>query len=268
MWFGGPLLTLPPLSGLVSKITSYLQPLINFNQLRFRGVSEILATLRILEEGLAFSLRFAYNECSRGKEINVTCLEKKIEHYIEMSFKDSENPFIQIFLKQFKESKLGSILANIIVSSGGNSVWSTVLASIYATILMTKFKPDIIVTNPPWIPVTEFKSPYSDRIREYMLKGIRNIVGSGKTAQILSGADVATAALGKSVELANEGVAYVMNREQLFYHKSSMRAGVLATYATLRSLLKDVSAEIKLYDFDFDVFEHGIYPAVIIIRKR
>jgi len=268
MWFGGPLLTLPPLSGLVSKITSYLQPLINFNQLRFRGVSEILATLRILEEGLAFSLRFAYNECSRGKEINVTCLEKKIEHYIEMSFKDSENPFIQTFLKQFKESKLGSILANIIVSSGGNSVWSTVLASIYATILMTKFKPDIIVTNPPWIPVTEFKSPYSDRIREYMLKGIRNIVGSGKTAQILSGADIATAALGKSVELANEGVAYVMNREQLFYHKSPMSAGVLATYATLRSLLKDVSAEIKLYDFDFDVFEHGIYPAVIIIRKR
>jgi hypothetical protein len=268
MWFGGPLLTLPPLSGLVSKITSYLQPLINFNQLRFRGVSEILATLRILEEGLAFSLRFAYNECSRGKEINVTCLEKKIEHYIEMSFKDSENPFIQTFLKQFKESKLGSILANIIVSSGGNSVWSTVLASIYATILMTKFRPDIIVTNPPWIPVTEFKSPYSDRIREYMLKGIRNIVGSGKTAQILSGADIATAALGKSVELANEGVAYVMNREQLFYHKSPMSAGVLATYATLRSLLKDVSAEIKLYDFDFDVFEHGIYPAVIIIRKR
>jgi len=268
MWFGGPLLTLPPLSGLVSKITSYLQPLINFNQLRFRGVSEILATLRILEEGLAFSLRFAYNECSRGKEINVTCLEKKIEHYIEMSFKDSENPFIQTFLKQFKESKLGSILANIIVSSGGNSVWSTVLASIYATILMTKFRPDIIVTNPPWIPVTEFKSPYSDRIREYMLKGIRNIVGSGKTAQILSGADIATAALGKSVELVNEGVAYVMNREQLFYHKSPMSAGVLATYATLRSLLKDVSAEIKLYDFDFDVFEHGIYPAVIIIRKR
>jgi hypothetical protein len=268
MWFGGPLLTLPPLSGLVSKITSYLQPLINFNQLRFRGVSEILATLRILEEGLAFSLRFAYNECSRGKEINVTCLEKKIEHYIEMSFKDSENPFIQTFLEQFKESKLGSILANIIVSSGGNSVWSTVLASIYAAILMTKFRPDIIVTNPPWIPVTEFKSPYSDRIREYMLKGIRNIVGSGKTAQILSGADIATAALGKSVELANEGVAYVMNREQLFYHKSPMRAGVLATYATLRSLLKDVSAEIKLYDFDFDVFEHGIYPAVIIIRKR
>jgi hypothetical protein len=267
MWFGGPILTLPPLSGLVSKISSYLQPLINFNQLKLGGASEILANLRILEEGLAYSLRFAYSKCSRGREIDAVHLEREIEHYVEASFKDSKSSFIQAFLKQFKELKLANALANVIVSSGGNSVWSTVLVSIFATILMTRFRPDIIVTNPPWIPVTEFKSPYVEQIKQYMLNKIKDIVKSGRAAQVLAGADIAAAALGKSVELAKEGVAYIMNREQLFYHKSPMLAGILATYAILKGVLGNRVAEVKLLDFDFDIFEHGVYPAVIIIKS-
>jgi hypothetical protein len=266
MWFRGPILTLPPLSGLVSKISSYLQPLINFNQIKIGRASEILADLRTLEEGLAYSLRFAYNTCRRDKEIDVVCLEREIERYVEVSFKDSKSPFIQAFLKQFKELKLANTLANIIAASGGNSVWSTVLVSIYASILMTRFRPDIIVTNPPWIPVTEFKSPYVEQIKQYMLNKIKDIV-SRKAAQVLTGADIAAAALGRSVELAKEGVAYVMNREQLFYHKSPMLAGILVTYAILKSVLGNRVAEVKLLDFDFDVFEHGVYPAVIIIKS-
>ena len=265
MWFGGSVLTLQPLSGLVSKISSYLQPLINFNQIKIGGASEILADLRTLEEGLAYSLRFAYNKCRRDKEIDVACLEREIEYYVEASFKDSKSLFIQAFLKQFKELKLANALTNVIVASGGNSVWSTVLVSIYASILMTRFRPDIIVTNPPWIPVTEFKSPYVEQIKQYMLNKIKDIV-SKKATQVLTGADIATTALGKSVELAKEGVAYIMNREQLFYHRSPMRAGILATYTVLKSVLKDKAAKVKLYDFDFDVFEHGVHPAVVIVK--
>jgi hypothetical protein len=264
MWFGGPILTLPPLSGLVSSISSYLQHLINFNQLG--EASEILAMLGTLEKDLAYSLRVACSICSRGKGIDTTCLEREIEHYVEANFKDSKNPFIRAFLKQFKELKLANAVANIITSSGGNSVWSTVLVSIYAAILMARFRPDIIVTNPPWIPVTEFKPPYAERIRQYMLNKIKDIVKSRRAVQVLAGADIAAAALGRSVELAKEGVAYVMNREQLFYHKSPMLAGMLATYAILKNALKGKVARVKLYDFDFDVFEHGVYPAIIIVK--
>jgi hypothetical protein len=266
MWFGGSILTLPPLSGLVSKISSHFQLLINFNQLKLGGASGILADLRALEEGLSYSLRFAYSKCSRGKEIDMVCLEREIERYVEASFKDSKSPFIQAFLHQFKELKLANALANIIMSSGGNSVWSTVLVSIYAAILMTRFRPDIIVTNPPWIHVLEFKSPYAEQVRQYMLNKIRGVVESGRVAQVLTGADIAAAVLGRSIELAKEGVAYIMNREQLFYHKTSMRAGILASYAILKSVLNNKVAKVKLYDFDFDVFEHGVYPAVIIVR--
>jgi hypothetical protein len=266
MWFEGSILTLPPLSGLVSKISSYLQPLINFNQIKIDKASEILANLRNLEEGLAYSLRFAYSKCSRGEEIDVVCLEREIERYVEASFKDPKSLFIQAFLKQFKELKLANTLANVIVASGGNSVWSTVLVSIYAAILMTRFRPDIIVTNPPWIQVTKFKAPYVGQIKTYMLSKIRNVVGAREAAKVLSGADIAAAALGKSVEFAKEGVAYVMYREQLFWHETSMRAGIVATYAILKSILNGKNVKLKLLDFDFDVFEHGNYPAVIIIK--
>jgi len=101
-----------------------------------------------------------------------------------------------------------------------------------------------------------------------LLNEIKEVVGDAKrAAQVLAGADIAAATLGKSVELAEEGVAYVMNGEQLFYHRTPMRAGILATYAVLKKTLETANAEVKLLDFDFDVFEHGMYPAVVIVRK-
>lgn len=265
MWFGGSFLPAPTLRVLVDKATSYLQAQVNFDKdfINKLKASDILASLRILEKALTYSIRFAYNEC----KLDAKCLEGGILKYLDKELEDVKESFIQGFLKHFKEASLASIIANIISSHGGNDVWAVVLISIYATILMTKFRPDLIVTNPPWIPVTEYKAPYIDKIKEYMLTRIRGHVYK-KTKNVLAGADIASAALGKSIGLANEGVAYIMNREQLFYHKSPMRAGIVATYSILREVLRNVDAEVKLMDFDFDVFQHGIYPAVVVIKKR
>jgi len=263
-WFGGSILTVPPLSGIANTIASHLQTLVNFNQVRLGSASSILAMLRVLEKNLTLALWFAYSECG----FDSICLEKKIETYVERGLEKVRDPFIQSFVNLFKERRLAQSLAHIIADYGGDSVWAVVLISIFAAILMTRFKPDIVVTNPPWIPVTEFKAPYADRVREYMLSKIRSTVGTEKSGQVLAGADIAAAALGKSVELSTEGVAYIMNREQLFYHKSPMLAGILATYLILRDVLENVNAKIKLIDFDFDVFEHGVYPAVIVVKKR
>jgi hypothetical protein len=131
---------------------------------------------------------------------------------------------------------------------------------------MTKFKPDIIVTNPPWIPVTEYKAPYSNNIREYMLKKIKKRI-KDKAGQVVTGADIASAALGKSIEFASKGVAFIMNRDQLFNYKSSTSAGIVASYCILEDILKNTGAKVHLFDFDFDVFRHGVCPAVIIVRK-
>jgi hypothetical protein len=58
-----------------------------------------------------------------------------------------------------------------------------------------------------------------------------------------------------------------MNRDQLFSHRSSASSGIVATYCILEQTLKNSSVALKLYDFDFDVFQHGIPPAVVIVKK-
>jgi hypothetical protein len=99
-----------------------------------------------------------------------------------------------------------------------------------------------------------------------MLGKIRKRI-KDKAGQVIVGADVAAAALGKFIEFAKKGIAFIMNKDQLFNYKSSEHAGIIATFCILEDLLKNTEAKIKLFDFDFDVFKHGIYPAVIIIKK-
>lgn len=92
---------------------------------------------------------------------------------------------------------------------------------------------------------------------------MKRLVPSAKVAQIVASSDVAAAALAKSLELAQEGSGFVMNREQSFYHRTSMPAGILVTY----SILRDYPGLVKLVDVDFDAFQHGVLPALIIAKR-
>jgi SAM-dependent methyltransferase len=262
MWFGGESTLVPELTNLVSNAKSYLQMLINFNIVNVGKTADVLAKLRDLERSLTLSIRFAYSTC----KTDVDCLERDVENYLLNLLANEEDAFIKSFIDHFKKHRISRIIANLINKYGGNDVWSVVLASIYAPILMTRFKPDIIITNPPWTPVTEFNAPYAENVRNYMLSKIKMRV-SEKASQILAGADIAAAALGKSIKLAREGIAYIMNREQLFYSKSPSRAGILATYCILRTVLQNKRMMLKFFDIDFDAFQHGVYPAVIVVKR-
>ena len=261
-WFGGGTIPITGLEELMKKAGAYLQVLVNFKQIEIGDTFEILNVLRNLERNLTYAIRFSYYECG----LDDKCLEKKIESYLKNGLKGIKDAFTQKFLEHFERDHVARSIANLITRHGGNDVWAVVLISIYTPILMTRFKPDIIITNPPWIPVTEYRAPYSSRIREYMLKRIKRRIRE-KAAQVLKGADIAAAALGRSVELAYEGVGFIMNRNQLFNHKHSAPAGIVATYCILEDLLKNDNVEVKLFDFDFDVFQHRIYPAVIIVKR-
>jgi hypothetical protein len=263
IWFGGDVIPIAGLEELMKKARAYLWTLISFKQIEVGNTFEILSVLRNLERNLTYAIRFSYYEC----KLNGKCLEERIESYLKKSLRAFKDAFTQRFLEHFEKDRVARSIANLIVRHGGNDVWAVVLISIYAPILMTRFKPDIIITNPPWIPVTEYKAPYSNKIREYMLEKIRKHIGE-KAAQVIAGADIAAAALGRSIELAHEGVGFIMNKDQLFNYKYSTPAGIVATYCILKDLLRSTKCKIKLLDFDFDVFQHGIYPAVIIIKKR
>jgi hypothetical protein len=261
IWFGEGSILIPGLNEVASKARSFLQTLINFGFINLGGTRDILVLLRDIEKSLTLAIRFAYKECG----LRIDCLEKMIATYLEEQLKDYQHDFIQSFLDHIKNSSASGTIAKLIVNHGGNDVWGTVFMSIYAPILMTRFKPDIIITNPPWIPVTEYQAPYSDKIREYMLEKITMCIKDKKKAtQILTGADMASATLGESINLADE-VVYIMNEDQLFNHRRSTPAGIVATYCILRNTLR--GGNVKLYHFDFDVFQHGIKPAVIIIKR-
>jgi hypothetical protein len=262
IWFGGDVIPIMGLEELMKKAKAYLWTLISFKQIEVGNTFEILSVLRNLERSLTYAIRFSYYEC----KLNGKCLEERIESYLKKGLRAFKDAFTQRFLEHFEKDRVARSIANLIVRHGGNDVWAVVLISIYTPILMTRFKPDIIITNPPWIPVTEYKAPYSNKIREYMLEKIRKHVGE-KAAQVIAGADIAAAALGRSIELAREGVGFIMNKDQLFNYKYSTPAGIVATYCILKDLLRSTKAKIKLLNFDFDVFQHGIYPAVIIIKR-
>jgi hypothetical protein len=261
-WFGGYVAPAMGLDELAKKAREYLNVLIRFKRVNLGSASDILASLRLIEKSLAYANRFSYSECGLKEE----CLEEKIAKYVAKNLENAGNSFIHHFLDHFKRDNVAGTIAKLIAKHGGNDVWAVVFTSIYAPILVSEFKPDIIVTNPPWIPVTEFKAPYSERIRSYMLERIRNRVGD-KATQVLAGADIASAALTKSIELAASGVGFIMNKDQLFNHRSSAPAGIVATYCMLEQTLKNSDVALKLYDFDFDVFQHGMLPAVVVVKK-
>jgi len=262
IWFGGEVVHVTGFKEMLNKARTYLQSLINFGQIKLSDTSEILTILRTLEKDLTNAIRYSYKSCG----LDVKCIGEKIERYLEQRLSSFKNSFIQNFLEHFKKDALAKSIANLIVNYGGNDVWAVVLISIYTPILMTKFKPDIIVTNPPWIPVTEYKAPYSNNIREYMLKKIKKRI-KDKAGQVIIGADIASAALGKSIELTSVGVAFIMNKDQLFNYRFSTPAGIVASYCILEDILKNTNSRIKLFYFDYDVFRHGVHPAVIIVKK-
>jgi hypothetical protein len=262
-WFGEGSVMMSSLEKLVKKAEIFLKTLVNMGQIRFRRTSDLLKILKDLEKTLTFSIRFSINQCG----LDVNCLDEKIMRYLDEGLRRYSNGFVRSILDHFRRASVSRAVAELINSYGGDDVWSVVLMSIYVSMIMRSIKPDIIMTNPPWILTTKYKASYAGNIRRYLQEKLTGMVSADKISDVINGADISVASLGKSIEIAREGVAYIMNRNQLFNHKTSAPAGIVASYAVLKKLLKGRDVDIKLIDFDFDVFGHGIYPAVIIIKR-
>lgn len=122
--------------------------------------------------------------------------------------------------------------------------------------------PGIVVTNPPWVPVTRLRSSYSAGVRRHVASLVERL-GVRMPGRVVGGCDTAVATLSKSLELAREGVGIVMSRDQAFNHRTPMRAGIVATY----SILRNFDGDALLVDVDVDAFGHGVYPALVIARR-
>ncbi|MGC9086907.1 MAG: N-6 DNA methylase, partial [Thermoproteota archaeon] len=219
---------------------------------------EVVRSLSEIERSISNSISLAMDE---GGSIS-----ESIERYLEEELRN-KNPLANEFYEYMKKNKISGLLEKWIRKYGGNNVWSLVLSSCYVPIVLRFAKPHIIVTNPPWILTTEFNAGYSNVINERARELLRSIdISSRASASIVAGGDIASIALHEALKIAKEGVAFIMNREQSFYAKSSILAGVILTYAVLRDALGD--RKLKLIDLNYDAFNHGIIPAVVIAKKE
>lgn len=264
MWFGAPLEHPDPdIKKLLTSINKYLEIILKINEIdRFlkMSVTDTIGALSMIEEHVTMAVKLAVINCKGLKE---DCLKREVKNYLINTLKNyiNSNLLINAFYNYVNQDSIINNITHLITKYGGNGVWGLLFASFLIPAILEKIKPHIIVTNPPWIPTTEFNATYANKLRDWLSKSLSEL-GIEKTASIINGSDIATAALGKALGIAQEGVGFVMNREQSFYHRSPIPAGITATYA----VLKRRGWFNKLIDINCDAFQHGIYPAVVISK--
>jgi hypothetical protein len=265
-WFTQRPVELPHIKEAINAFTQ------NFDEktVRDKSFANIVEELSTVELYLSYMLKNAWENC-RGKSDEITCIERSLK-------KEAEGVPEEGLLSHLRRVMLGSrlpqFLARYVAEGGGNGVWSAVFISVLIPKLIDLIKPDVIATNPPWIHITEFEADYAKKIREY-LSGIiesfsKQLQASGvnwrlKTDSVLNGSDVAQVALAKALETAQEGIVFVMNKDQLFNSDKWSYAGLVAAAAVIKTKAKGYS--VKLVDVKFDAFGHGILPALIIAKR-
>lgn len=140
-----------------------------------------------------------------------------------------------------------------LIEKYGDGVWSIAITSLYSIglLFLEMEKREIyVVSNPPWIPLTEIKGKYGDFIRAKVRQYFRSV-----PSQAYAAGDVASLFL-KAWTSYGKKVAFVVS-SKVAYDNSLHGIGKLLTYEA-------VKGNCTIYFIDYDAFKHGIPPAVVI----
>ena len=179
-------------------------------------------------------------------------------------------------LEALKKAGFGGIFSNIVdvlnrennidslsrlIEKYGNGVWAVSITSIFAPYILREIKVDIVVSNPPWMLLTEPKGAYGDLLRE-VAKGL--LGGYSKAGQILAGSDISSVFLYGCIQLLKDDgrIGFLMPDEAVYTEGSYYGLGKLLTYEAI----KDHCGE--LIQVKFDAFKHGRLPSIVFIKKQ
>jgi hypothetical protein len=198
------------------------------------------------------------------------------------SYRDRLNLLFSDYLKQnrFGEHEIGAIFRKLLKGEGtkfidyinqllnkyGDGVWAATIASILAPLAIDFSKSDVVLTNPPWLQLSKFRPKYSAKIKSRATYLLKSFVKQG-ASEIVAGSDLASMALYGAMQNTTEAVAFIMPRESTFNYKTSQRSGLLLTYSVLKNF-ESRTENIELIDVDYDAFEHGNYPALLIVKMK
>jgi|GEM_PF-452991 len=194
-------------------------------------------------------------------------VEREIERYV--NYLKNKNSAEDKLLKSllFTIKGLSDYLAKLI-GVYGNSVWAVTITSIFFLKVLRKTKPDIIITNPPWIPLASLPDNEWGRIvnglaREFIREEISQDIKS-KTGQIIQGGDLSLLFLKIALDISTKDafVGFVLPAEQCFYPHNYHGTGRLMIYWIGRKYkLKGKTVYVG------DAFGHGIDTSLLIGRK-
>jgi len=140
-----------------------------------------------------------------------------------------------------------------LIEKYGDGVWSIAITSLYAIgfLFLEKESREIyVVSNPPWIPLTEIKGKYGEIVRKKVRQYFRSVPPQSYTA-----GDIASLFL-KAWTSYGQKVAFVVS-SKVAYDNSLHGIGKLLTYEAIKD-------NCTVYFIDYDVFKHGIPPSVVI----
>jgi len=150
-----------------------------------------------------------------------------------------------------------------LIRNYGNGVWAISITSLFAPYIILKQKPDIIITNPPWIQLTKVKGDFGEIARRRAKEFLGNY---GKSGNILTGSDLSTVLLWGGLKFAKEYVAYVMPREAVYEANSLYPLGKLLFYEVVKR--NGLNYGGKVININYDAFHHGIYPATVFLQRN
>jgi hypothetical protein len=155
-----------------------------------------------------------------------------------------------------------------LINKYGNAIWAIPIVSNLFVEFLTKIRPDVVLTNPPWLKLSELPdSRWGKKLHEYVREKIvssyrKTIPGISKAG--MSGDISAIFLLTIMKILEKDGyIGIVLPAEQSYTPKSPHGAGKLLTYAVLNKYKVDGSVV-----YVGDAFKHGRHASVLILRVR
>ena len=164
---------------------------------------------------------------------------------------------MEVLVRVLRQDEIVNVLAELI-REYGDSVWATAITSLFAPYAIYRVGADMVMSNPPWMMLTEVKGRYGDVIRRRAKAILR---GYAKRGQILNASDISSVFLHVCLNMAKEMVAFVMPNEVVYKPGAPYGLGKILTYEVIKG------HEAETIFIDYDVFGHGRIPALLLVRR-
>lgn len=238
-----------------------------------RRAGENLSALLQIEHALGNILRIALKRCEGTRGGVRECLKNNVKEGLEEDlFKHSVLDYTVVgrLFKEHVHRNIEEFSGNLaeLLEMYGNGVWATSILSILAPAIIKHINADIIMTNPPWLQLTRFKTSYAENLRDKSREVLEKVLGARGVKgvnSIIQGSDLSSLALYGALTMSRSTVAFVMPREASFHAKTSQMSGILLTYSVIKSFENFIDY-VEIIDLDYDAFQHGNVPALVFIK--